>query len=231
MNSNLYQVIFEQFLDILQQASKRSCPDFDRCAFNYTLVPPASMNIIYVYRDECCRPRNIVTTIDVANICYNDLCQSKWIEYLTRTATNYVYEICPKKYVIPVCTSQICPDDPPKWTPYPTKLTTTVIQEVCPEPEPEECIVVNETICPCLPICPRKFNSTPRQYVVKKVAARPNFVCGEGFTSLVEETREKYNDYKGVLDYNSHAWSIPSQDDCCANQASNNGSVVTAHAH
>lgn len=206
MSNNLTQVIFDQFLDVVLDAAKKTCPGLDKCAFNYCIKPANTMNIIYTSTDECCRSFNTTTVLDITNICYGDLTSDKWIGYLYQVANILIADICPKKYVFTKVNNVECPPDPPKWTPYPTKLTTTIIKPVCPPPDDDDCEVINEVSCECIPSCPRVFNSTPRKILIKEVTPPVPFCCGQGFTSLASDGKKQFGIHKGNVDYNNHQW-------------------------
>lgn len=225
MANNLVNVIFNQFLGIVEKISKKACFEFDECDFDYRVRELAGhrlIDVIYVVEDKCGRRHDVVATIDFTNICFEDLTNSEWKTYLNRLAVEFVNNICPKKYEIPLDEKRKCRPQPPAWTPLPCNNITTVIHKrkiVTPEPE---CEVIIENECECVPLCKRKTCSEPKHtYVVKYITEKP-WKCGD-VTSVVKDPIEKLHDFhelNGNPDYNNHKWRS-----CCG------GSDISLDVH
>lgn len=222
MASDLVNVIFNQFVSIVERFAKKSCFEFNECDFDYHVreaVGHRLIDVVYVVEDKCGRRHDVIATIDYTNICFEDLTSPEWKDYLSKIAIEFVNDICPKKYEIPSTHKRKCRTEPPHWEPLPCGIITTVIKkQVIPEPEPDyEVVIENE--CACVPICKRTTCTGPKQqYVIKYVTESP-WKCGD-VTQVVDDDKKYhhkeqdrphyFSDNKGHPDFNNHKWKS-----CC----------------
>lgn len=210
MASNLVQLIFNQFLEIVERLAKHACFVFDECEFDYRvreMIGHKLLDVIYIVEDKCGRRRDVLVVIDITNICYEDLVTCKWVEYLEKLAKEFVDDICPKKYVIVKDEVKKCRPQPPRWTPFPCSNVTTVIHRRKHVPVEPECEVVVERECECVPLCKREHCVPSEKIVIKYDKVTP-WKCGD-YSVLVEEpqvNKHDFNVYKGHQDYNNHLW-------------------------
>lgn len=209
MANNVVQVIFDQFLGIVERLSKKACFEFNECDFDYRvrdMVTYRLLDVIYVICDKCGRRRDVIVTIDITNICFEYLTTCKWVEYLEKLAHEFISDICPKKMVIVKEEPKKCRPQPPTWKPFPCNNVVTVIRKKEPIVEEPECEVIVEKECECVPECVRE-PCVPKQQVIIKYENEKPFKCGVP-TFLIEE-KEKDHDFqtlKGNKDYNNHIW-------------------------
>jgi len=209
MVQNLVQLIFEQFLEIVQKHSAKSCFKFHECDFNYRVresVGHRLLDVIYVVKDKCGRRRDVIITIDITKICLEDLTTCDWVAYLEKLAKEFVSEICPKKYVIIKEEPRKCRLEPAKWCPLPCRNITTVVRRKKIIPVEPEVEVIIEKECECVPICERK-PCIPKQEVIIKYETEKPWKCGD-VSILVEEDHKKHDfeHFKGQPDFNHHKW-------------------------
>lgn len=206
---NLVKVIFEQFLDIVERKAKKTCYEFDECDFNYRVVEAAKhklLIVIFEHEDQCGRREDVTATVDITNICFEDLTSCDWIAYLEKIATEYVNDICPKKFAIVKETPRPCRERPVCFQPAACRTVTTIIKKRPPPPE-EECEVIIEQPCPCLPKCER-VPCVPKKEIIIQFENEKLPKCG-GNTVLVnnEPKEHEFGSYKGNPDFNSHKWN------------------------
>ena len=213
MTNNLAQIIFDQFLEIVKKHSKCACFDFDECSFDYKLrqeVKHRLLDVSFKWQDNCGRCHIVIATIDITNICLSDLTSCKWICYLEKIAQEFIYDICPKKFVVVKEKHKKCRPEPPCSGPFPCKITTVICKQLerkCPEPEIK---IVEEVECDCPPCCERDICCPKEKVIIRK--QKPGFKCGD-FTHLVKKDKKgKFGSCKGFIDYNNHQWSKKS---CC----------------
>jgi hypothetical protein len=221
MAIDLVQLIFDQFLGIVERLSKKSCFIFNECDFEFRVrefVSHRLIDVIHTERDHCGRPRNAVVTIDYTSICVEDLTSCRWIDYLKKLAREFISEICPKKLVVVKEENKKCRPQPPKWEPFPCRNITTVIRKKVPIHKEPECKVIIERECECVPQCKRE-PCIPTEHVIIKYENEKPWKCGD-FSMLVENPEEKQHDFKnckGNKDYNHHQWKK-----CCGGYDNNN---------
>ncbi|BCS82919.1 hypothetical protein QLL95_gp1204 [Cotonvirus japonicus] len=223
MSNKLEQLIFEQFLEIVEKIADKSadCFDFDKCDFAYRVrnnVGHRLLDVNYVIKDDCNRPRDVMISIDITNICYEDLVTCKWVNYLTKLAKEYVSDICPPKYIIIKEEPRRCRVPPPEWKPFPCKKTTTIIRRIEPIEHEPECEVIIEKGCECLPLCERA-PCIPKEEIIIKYEQAPEKCCVR--TSLVEDhdhSKHGWATHKGNPDYNNHEWKK-----CCSSSSQSHG--------
>ena len=209
MANNLVQIIFEQFLEIVQQFSKKACFCFNECDFDYRVRELANhrlLDVIYVVQDNCGRRRDVIITIDITNICLDSLISCKWVNYLETLAREFISNICPKKFIVMKHETRKCRPQPPKWQPFPCR-NITVIRKKRPCLPPPEIEVIVEKPNRCIPQCIRE-PCIPKQEItiIYEPEVRPK--CGEA-TFLVNEPKQKRHDWnvhKGTTDFNDHIW-------------------------
>lgn len=217
MTNNLPQLIFEQFLEIVERSSKNACFEFDECDFNFRvrdLVNHRIMNVVYIVEDKCGRRHDVFATIDITSICVEDLTSCKWVAYLEKIAREFINDICPSKLVIIKDEPRKCRPQPPRWEPFPCGIVTTVIRKRKPIVTVPECEVIIEKECECVPICKRVPCTPKQQIVIKYDNELIPHQCGD-FTMLEESpNKHDYKVYKGTQDFNDHIWKK-----CCTGKA------------
>lgn len=236
MTSNLAQIIFEQFLEIVEKFAKHACFKFDECDFEYRireLVMHRLIDVIYVVEDKCCRRRDVIVTIDFTNICLEDLITCKWVDYLEKLAREFICDICPKKLVIIKEEKKKCRPQPPKWEPFPCKITTTIIRKK-PIIRKPECEVIIEKECECIDECLREPCVPKKQVIIRFENEKP-FKCGD-FTMLVkdhDELKHDFEKHKGNTDFNHHKWRKCCSDkrNCCGGGGMVNAQQFNSHVH
>jgi len=212
MSNNLAQIVFDQFLGLVEKFAKHSCFEFDPCSFDYTInyaVRHTLLEVIYTACDCCNRTKTTIATIDITNICPNYLVTCKWVNYLETIAQEYVYDICPKKWVLVKEEHKKCRNQPQHCKPFPCKITTVVTEQPpheCDLSESEE--VIEEFVCaPCKPCCKREPCPTKKQLIIRHQPAQ--WLCGD-FTVPVQKPAAKDHDFgshKGLPDFNDHKWN------------------------
>lgn len=220
MANNLVQLIFNQFIEILEDiaAKDAKCFEFNKCEFDYRVrekVNHRLLDVKFTIKEECDRPRDVIKEIDITGICYEDLTTCKWVDYLTTLAKEYVNEICPTRYVIIKEEPRKCRPQPPQWCPFPCKKTTTIIRKVPIIEKKPECEVIIEKGCECINECLREVPPCKEQIIIKYEQAPPK--CCEQ-TILVKppaEERHSWAVYKGNPDYNNHVWGKCCKTSCC----------------
>lgn len=193
MSNNLVQLIYDQFLEIVEKQSKHSCFKFKECDFDYRVHVSSGYRVIdvkYVSVDKCERKHEVIITIDYTNICFKDLTSCQWIKYLEKLAHELINEICPKKFTFVKDEPRKCRPQPPKWEPLPCKKVTTVIyKKPSPPPEPE-CEVIIEKECECVPICKHKPCVQKKQVIIRykkeKSCRCQKFVYDDSYKSVNE---------------------------------------------
>lgn len=217
MANNIAQLIFEQFLEIVEKLSKKACFDFNECEFEYRvreLVGHRLIDVIHIVEDKCGRRRDVVVTIDFTNICVDDLITCKWISYLEKLANEFISDICPKRIIIAKEEPKKCRPQPPKWEPLPCGAITTVIHKTKPVIKEPECEVIIEKECECVPECERERCIPKQKVIIKYDEEKLPHKCGD-VEILVKKPKEKDHDwekYKGNYDYNNHIWKKCCQD-------------------
>lgn len=216
MANNLPQIIFEQFLDIVEKHSRKACFEFNECDFDYRvriLVQHRLIDVIYVVQDKCGRRSDIIVTIDFTNICLEDLISCKWVDYLEKLAIEFIHDICPKKIVIVKDEPKKCRPQPQVFRPFPCKTVTTIIKKKPIIHEPECEVIIEKECAECVPVCKRE-PCIPKQHIVIRLEEEKPWKCGD-FSFLVEN-KEKDHDFehhKGNKDYNHHLWKK-----CCSDK-------------
>ncbi|AAV50985.1 hypothetical protein [Acanthamoeba castellanii mimivirus] len=221
MANNLVQLIFDQFIEILEDLAAKDewCFDFNKCDFDFRvreLVNHRLLDVKYTIKDECGRPRDVIQEIDITGICYEDLTTCKWVDYLTKLAVEYINNICPPRYIIIKEEPKKCRPQLPEWNPFPCKRTTTIYRRQKPVEKKPECEVIFEKGCECLPSCEREV-PVPKEQIFIKYEPVPAKCCER--TVLVrspEQNRHSFGVHKGNIDYNNHVWPK-----CCQSKKCN----------
>lgn len=219
MSSNLVQLIFNQFIEIVERFSRKSCFDFNECDFEYRVHEQANhrlLDVILIVIEKCNRRRDVVATIDFTNICTEDLTTCKWVDYLEKLARKFINNICPNRLMIVKNNPKKCRPQPPQWKPLPCRKVTTIIRKNKPVVEPE-CEIIVERECECIPICNRAPCAPKHELIIRHQTEKPR-KCGD-HDSLVVEPEEKNHDWNwhnGNPDYNHHKWRK-----CCGNNNNN----------
>jgi len=189
------------------------------------------LDVIYIIEDKCGRRRDVIITIDITNICTEDLILCKWVEYLEKLAREFIHDICPKKLVIIKDVKRKCREQPPKWVPFPCKTVTTVIKKRPIIHEPE-CEVIVERECECIPECIRRPCIPKKQLIIRYETEKP-WKCGD-HDELVIEPEHKHHDFnkrRGNVDFNDHVWRpcCTGKKSCCG--GSSHDQSQSSHFH
>lgn len=217
---NLVETIFEQFLDIVEKKAKKSCFEFDECDFNFKVIEAVKhklLVVIFEQEDKCGRHREVTATIDITNICFEDLTSCAWIAFLKKTAVEFVNDICPKKFVIVKDKHRKCRERPHVFEPFPCKTITTVIKKRVPPKVEEECKVIIEEPCPCAPKCKRVPCHSKKEIIIQFEDDKEH-KCGDHSVFVDEHHEKKEHDFgshKGNKDWNDHQWNKK----CCKKKA------------
>lgn len=207
MAQDLVQIIFEQFIEILQKKAKKTPCKFGECDFDYRvreMVGHRLIDVIFISKDKCGRRHDSIITIDFTNICLEDLVTCKWVNYLKRLAREFLNDICPKKLVVVKDVPKKCRQEPPRWEPFPCKVVTTIINKKEIIKKKPICKVIVENECECVPECKREPCVPVKQIIIRHQQEKPK-CCGEKLV-LVEPKHNKFEKCKGNDDFNNHVW-------------------------
>lgn len=192
MASNLVELIFNQFLDIVEKKAEHACFSFDECDFNYRerhAQNHSLLDVLYVAEDKCGRKRQVIVTLDITKICIEDLTSCRWISYLKSLARQFINDICPKKFAVVKDKRKTCRKEPPRCELPPCRETTTIIRKIKPVVKPEKCKVVVEKCHPCIQKCVREPCPKERKVIIKYVDELPKHDCNN-FTVLVKKPHQ-----------------------------------------
>ena len=176
MSQDLVNTIFQQFADILVTVSAQNCFQINQCDLNYRVRSTCNTSLIDICyvpsqpiptTSPCCRPRNMVITINFTNICYNNLPTCKWIQYLQTLANQFMAIILGNNPIAIPTPNVIQPRKIPCWSRFPVK-NTTVINQVCQQQiqtPPSQVIVQNP--CPCVNICPQPCYQPQQETIIQ----------------------------------------------------------------
>lgn len=176
MNSSadLTGAIFQQFVRVAMRLPAGDCLSaLDQCQFDYTVERVGGnriMTICYLAIDRCCRTRAPAVRLDYTNICYEDLCDLEWLDYLTRVAHQLVDDICPAP-AVNCRPKRACRTEPKCWRPKPCCDTTIITKYVKPRPE----VIIHdyeeqEECMECVPVCkPCRQEKPPRKVIVRHI--------------------------------------------------------------
>lgn len=212
MAQDLAQIIFDQFVEMVIRFAKKFPCTFGECDFDYRVresVGHRLVDVLYVTKDNCCRTKNVIASIDFTGICIEYLISCKWVNYLERIAREFLSDICPKKLAVVPDHPKKCREEPPLWEPFPCKVVTTIINKKPFIPQKEECEIIIQKDCECVPDCDRLPCVPKKQIIIKHVDVKPR-CCGDNFR-LVKPKNEKFATCRGNTDYNNHIFK-----QCCA---------------
>lgn len=182
MANNLVQLIFDQFVAIvIKIASKCRC-EVDVCDFDFRvreLTGYRIIDVLYVAHEQCGRTRDVVTTIDFTNICFEDLTSCEWIQYLKKIAREYVADICPRRVVIVKDKKRRCREEPPVWEPFPCQQITHVVEVTPVEPIIPRPKIIYEHECECVPQCERKPCIAQERIIIRRETEHVPWRCGD----------------------------------------------------
>ena len=172
MSKNIASIIFKQFVGIIQNLPEACRVAMDDCAFDYrvqTCGASRHLEIEHTTIDKCVRRNSRQISLDYTNICYDDLVDNDWIQYLTTMARMLLDKICPKPVnVMPFC-KQECRVEPPRWTPMPCKNITIVTRNIKPVEHKVHPTVVIEQECECVSVCKRDVCLPEKQVIIRYV--------------------------------------------------------------
>jgi hypothetical protein len=171
-NSTLDNLIFNQFVGLVLEQDCRCKISF--CDFDYDIREEQNHVIMIVFfngQDACKRRRTYETTIDITDICCDDVTNWKWVDYLKQIAARFAETICPRNLtVVPVPKAE-CRKRVTCWQPEACTRTVTIFKPAKPiikKPcKPEIVHVKNPCKCECpeIPECETKeriiFCQTP----------------------------------------------------------------------
>ena len=171
MANNLVEIIFEQFLAIVEKLAPKYCFDFNECDFKYKSREGRFVqliDILYRVHLKCKRFRDVIVTIDFTAVCLEHLPTKKWRQYLKNLAKDFLSDIInedkfvmPDKERIKKCRKE------PVWCRFPTKCTT-VIRRPCKVVKKQPKIkVLVEKECECIPICKPVKCQKKREIIIK----------------------------------------------------------------
>lgn len=231
MSGPVVNTIYNQFLSLVEKNSKCACFTFDKCAFDYQIRQEnrhTLMDVKFEGKSECCRIKQIYTTIDISDVCFDYLTNCKWIEYLTRLALEYIESICPPEFVLEEEGPLGCRSQPICYSPPATTITTyRYLEPVAPSiPEPE--IIIQKCCVECVPTCERVVNPIRQKIIYQNASAAP-WTCGD-FSVLKKQGHKGhgFGSCNGATDYNSHQWSKPCH---CSTGGCGSSSQLSAHVH
>lgn len=230
MVNNLPQIIFDQFLQIVEKLSACACFEFSYCDFDYRVyerVHHKLLDVYYVVQDECKRQSEIVVTIDITNICLEYLTHCKWVDYLEKLANEFIHDICPKRIFVVKEEKQKCRNQTPCWSPFPCKKITTVIRKKIPIVQPETCEVIIQNDCECVPECKIVPEPIKKQIVVKYEKEKPPKCCGRTVYEQPNNKKHDWGNCRGNVDYNDHIWS--KKCNCKTGCGGNSNNAIHAH--
>lgn len=209
--ANLPSIIFDQFMQMVEKASQGACFEFDRCNFTFTVVEESShtlLNVFYAVTDRCFNQKNIVATIDITGICLSYLTSCKWVQYLTRIANQFVYDICPPIIrVVPQQNSNKCRVPPASCNLLPCKHEINVVKTTVPIIPKEKVEFVVSNCSSCVPRCEVAPPCVNKKYIIRYEQEKPSGCCGR--TTYVQPTtsRHQFAEKIGSVDYNDHVWN------------------------
>lgn len=182
MAHKLVELIFNQFIDTVDRLSK-NC-DLDRCDFNYRVREMGNsrfIDVVYVSKDECHRRRSVEETIDITNICFDDVTKCTWVHYIEKLAATFVENVCPVRLTVVKDHVRKCREQPPCWEPFPCRNTTTIIRREEPVCHVQECEIIIENACECIPVCPKRQPCCPKQHVIIRHEPSEPICCSQSY--------------------------------------------------
>lgn len=171
MANNLVEIIYEQFLGIVEKLAPKYCFEFNPCDFQYKTrdgVNVQLIDILFRAPGKCDSYRDVIVTIDYTSICLNDLPTKKWKTYLKNLANQFLHEIVyVETFVIPKPEKLRKCRKEPKWCHFPTKLTTIIHKPCEPKEEKPKIKVVIEKECVCVPVCHDSPVAPKKKIIIK----------------------------------------------------------------
>ena len=171
MSNNLVEIIFEQFLGIVEKQAHKFCFDFDECDFKFKVREGRFVlliDVLFRVKLKCDRWRDVIVTIDFTSICFEHLPTKKWRQYLKKLAKEFLADIVgenkphiPEKERIRKCREE------PEWCRFPTKCTTVIRRPCKPKIEKPKIKVLIEKECECIPICKPVKCDKKREILIK----------------------------------------------------------------
>ena len=190
--ADLTKIIFNQFIEILAGLGAETCCCFDECDFDYRLrevCAQKSLDIKYTRKDHCCREHTSVTSLDITNICLEDLTSCEWGQYVEGVAKDFIDVVCPKNFVLIKNENKGCRKPPAVWSPSPCHNTTTVVRKCEPIQHCEKVQVVYQQDCECIEQCVREPCRASNKIIVKLDKPCKPWACGD-CTHLVHEKHD-----------------------------------------
>lgn len=172
MANNLVEIIFNQFLDILDKvANKKYCVDIDKCDYDFHERNSFKVQLIDVFtrvKGRCGSHKTVGITIDYTSICLEHLPTKKWKQYLKKLAHDLLAQIIEDKtFIIPEKEHKKKCRKQPKWCAFPTQCTTVITKRCEPKVVKPKCKVVFEKRCECIPVCKREKIQPKRKILIR----------------------------------------------------------------
>lgn len=169
MSDKLVEIIFLQFLQIVERLAPQFCFVFDKCDFTFHVRENHAIliDVIFTLNLDCNRTKELITTIDATGICYDDLCGERWLSYLKELAKDFLAEVEELKNLkAPDCDECDCECDVAKWHTFPTKCVTIIKKDCRPKVCPKVKVIVKKD-CRCEKVCP-PITHEPKQVILIK---------------------------------------------------------------
>ena len=170
MANNLVEIIFEQFLGIVEKQADKCCFDFNECDFKFKVREGRFVlliDILYRVKLKCNRFRDVIVTIDITSICLEQLPTKKWRQYLKTLAKEFLADICEEKVKIPEKEHIRKCRKEPEWCRFPTKCTTVIRKPCKPKVCKPKIKVLVEKECECIKICKPAKCEKKREILIK----------------------------------------------------------------
>lgn len=168
MSSSVEKAVLNQFAQAV--ASVATCP-VDVCKFVHVRSLGHVMHVTYEWKDACCRCQSADAYIDVKDICFEDLCDRAWINYIQSLAVSFEKAICIRP--LPPCQPpKLACLEQPKWHAYPCTVTRVI--DLPPVVCKPKCVTVTKVVsrtCECVAMCP----ACP--YGAAEVSYTPDLCC------------------------------------------------------
>ena len=204
MANNLVEIIFNQFLDILEKvANKKYCIDIDKCDYNYHIRNLAKVQLIDVItkvKGRCRTVKTVGITIDYTSICLEHLPTKKWKQYLKKLALELLCEIIEDKvFIIPGKEYKKKCREQPKWCAFPTQCTTVITKKCKPKKVEPKCKIIFENRCECIPVC-KRVKIQPERKIIVRCAPQKSYCSDNDFS---DEENDRYYGNNNNYDNNN----------------------------
>ena len=174
MSSNLAEVIFEQFIEIVKRLSHRYCTHIKTCDVHYTTTDINNILLIelcYEIKTRC-STKNVHAVINYTSICCDDLTTKSWRTYLKGIAKDFLSKI------VGCDDCEIPPPEKkcrPRQVPCKLPKTKCVTIEPCicpPVPRPTPCKKIIKCTCYKCTSCDKKHQKCGCEKPTKECSCR-----------------------------------------------------------